>query len=305
MSRRISTRVLIAGLVLGLVGSLSLKSQAGGRATRSQDTIRIGLIGSLFRDQPSSAVSVMMEPFAALMQSQTGLTGDLVPGGDAFQLGQQLSEGKLHVAVFHGFEFAWARLRYPELRPLIIAVNRYPHLNAQLIVSAKDPANSLRELEGKRLALPRPSREHCHLFLERHCQECAKKTPQSFFAKVANPPNAEDALDDVVEGQVDATVVDGLALECYRRRKPGRFAKLKVVESSETFPAAVVAYCPGCLDDTTLNRFRTGLLGASKSMLGKQLLTLWKLTGFEPVPDDYEQTLAAIAKAYPPPAETK
>src|SRR5207302_7781062 len=100
-------------------------------------------------------------------------------------------------------------------------------------------------------------------------------------------------------GEVEATIVDGVGLDCYKRRKPGSFAKLHLAQSSETFPAAVIAYKPGVLGEATLQRFRKGLMQAHRSILGKQLLTMWKLSGFEVVPEDYEETLANIVKAYP------
>jgi len=30
---------------------------------------------------------------------------------------------------------------------------------------------------------------------------------------------------------------------------------------------------------------------------------MWRLTGFEPIPAEYEQTLSSIAKAYPAPVK--
>jgi hypothetical protein len=67
------------------------------------------------------------------------------------------------------------------------------------------------------------------------------------------------------------------------------------------FPAAVVAYHPGVLSDETLQRFREGMLNANKGALGRQFMALWKLTAFEAIPEDYEQTLIQILKAYPLP----
>src|SRR5262249_47694403 len=142
--------------------------------------------------------------------------------------------------------------------------------------------------------------EHCCVFLERRCLKCGQK-PEKHFSKVTTPANAEDALDDLVEGRVDAAVIDGPPLDCYKRRKPGRVAKIKVIQVSEIFPASVVVYPPGVLDEATLQRFREGMSNAHKSVVGQRLLNLCRLTAFGPVPDDYEQTVANIVKLYPPP----
>src|SRR5262249_46745150 len=149
-------------------------------------------------DIPDPMVKVALRPFRVLMESQTGLRGKLVPAGDALSLGEQLNSNKLQLGVFHGFEFAWAKQRYPELRPLMIAVNRQRHLRAHIVVNKNGDIKDLADLEGKTLAVPRCTREHCLLYLERSCQALGKE-PASFF-HVENPSGLEKALDDVAEG---------------------------------------------------------------------------------------------------------
>lgn len=262
--------------------------------------VMVGAASSFFRDVPDGLVASIIQPFGALLEAQTGIPGRLVPGGDALTVARHLAEDKIQLAVFHGIEFAWARARYPELRPLMIAVNQQRRLRANLVVRTDAKADGFACLEGKCLALPKGSREHCRVFLEKHCKDCGKG-PDHLFSRITAPPNFEDALDDVVDGDVQACVVDGVALECFKRRKPGRFTRLRVSLQSEVFPAGVLAYRPGCLSVETLRRFREGMINADRSTVGRQLMTLWKLTGFEEVPPDYEEILANIVKAYPPP----
>jgi ABC-type phosphate/phosphonate transport system substrate-binding protein len=285
------------GAVLAAVGS-------GEERSAPAKSVRIGMVGTLFRDIPEPMIRVLMQPFSALMETQTGMSGELVRVENADKLGRKLADNQVELGVFHGFEFAWARQQHPDLQPLMIAVNQHQHLRAILLVRKDGGAARFADLRGKSLALGRGTREHCRLFLDRQCQQQGQP-PAQFFGQVTTPADLEDAVDDVVDNFVQATVVDGVFLECYQRRKPGRFAQLKVLDRSDVFPAAVIAYHPGALDDDVLQRFRTGMLNASDSALGRQLLTLWKLTGFEPVPADYEQTLKAIAKAYPAPAAKK
>jgi ABC-type phosphate/phosphonate transport system substrate-binding protein len=297
------TRVLGAlALLGGFCGILSAPPKAE-ETHRHTGSVRIGMIATLFRDVPASTMMAMMQPFSTLMEAQTGMSGELVACGDAENLGQQLTEDKVQLGVFHGIEFGWARQRFPELRPLVIAVNQQRFLRAHLIARADSKLDSLADLQDKSLALPQHTREHCQLFLRRRCLEW-KKEPAGFFSKITTPANLEDALDDVVDGVVQACLVDDVCLECYKRRKPGRFAKLKIVQSSEIFPAAVVAFRPGVLETATLQRFREGMINANRTTMGRQLMTLWKLTGFEQVPPDYDQTLTDIVKVYPPPASS-
>jgi ABC-type phosphate/phosphonate transport system substrate-binding protein len=285
---------------LALAGALvtGLLPAAADRSAR-RHAIRIGLIGTLFRNMPESMARASQGPFRALLLSQTGLRGDLVTLADAFTLGEQLSCNKLQVGVFHGFEFAWARQKYPRLRPLMIAINHQRYLFAHIMARKDSEVTSLQGLQGKAVAVPYRSREHCLLYLERCCQAWGKDPP-AYFSRVTTPTSVEDALEEVRDGTVEAALVDGVALECYKRSKPKCFARLKEVQRSPVFPAAVIAYHAGGLDAATLRRFRTGLVNANKTAFGRQLLTLWKMTGFEPIPADYEQLLIDVAKNFPP-----
>ena len=267
------------------------------------DPVKIGMVSSLFKEVPSSMLRVVMQPFAALMQQQTGLAGEILPAGEYTALSQELAKDKYQLGVFHGVEFAWAKLKHPELQPLMIAINQDRHLRAYLVVRADVDATCLNDLEGTILAIPKGTREHCRLFLDKYCRKCGHD-PKDFFAQITTPPNPEDALDKVFDDEVQATIVDGPGLEAYKHRKPGRFEQLQTLLISEKFPAGVVAYHPGALDVDTLRRFREGMQNANKTALGRQLMTLWKLTAFEPVPADYEQTLAEIVVAYPAPTPT-
>ena len=64
-----------------LAGALGL-APGGGAAGEEMKTsaVRIGLAATLFRDTPDALVQTMMRPFRSLMESQTGLTGQLVTG---------------------------------------------------------------------------------------------------------------------------------------------------------------------------------------------------------------------------------
>src|SRR5262249_28804279 len=217
-------------------------------------------------------------------------------------LGKQLNDDKFQLAVFHGVEFAWVRQKHPDFKPLVIAIRDGQPMYACLIVRCDSKAASLCDLEGKTLALSRESREHCRLFLDRRCEACGK-CPHKFFAKVTSPTDAEDALDDVVDGVVDAALVDGATLERFQRVKRDPFAKRKPAVKPEPSPPAVIAYKPGILSEEALKKFRDGLITANQNPKGKQLLTMCRINCFEAVPSNYEEMLLSIAKAYPPPAE--
>jgi ABC-type phosphate/phosphonate transport system substrate-binding protein len=249
-------------------------------------------------------VQLMIRPFKSLLESQTGVTGQVIASGDAEALGRQIKEDQVQLGVFHGVEFAWARAKNPELKPLLIAVNENRFLRAVLVVRKDSPATTPADLYGKGIALPRLSREHCRLFLERRCVKRGCKI-DNHSQEITNSGDVEDALDAVVDSQISGAVVDTVALDSYAKLKPGRSAKLRALQQSEAFPCAVVAYMPGVLSDSLLERFRDGMIGAKENPRGKALLELCRITRFEAVPAEYEQMLSDIAKAYPPPPAAK
>jgi ABC-type phosphate/phosphonate transport system substrate-binding protein len=290
-----------AGAVVALCLSLPVVTPANAGSSRANGTVRIGLVRTLFRDTPEPMVQMMIRPFKSLLESQTGVTGEVVAGGNANELAQNLKSDQVQLGVFHGVELAWARTKVPELKPLLIAVNEQRFLKAALVVRKDCTATTSADLASKPIALPRMSREHCRLFLERRCgKHCCKTEPPQ--QEVTTPVDVEDALDAVVDQQVVGAVVDAVALDTYARLKPGRAAKLRTLQQSEAFPCAVVAYVPGVLPDSLLERFRDGMIGAKETQRGKQLLELCRITRFEAVPPEYEQMLSDIAKAYPPSA---
>jgi ABC-type phosphate/phosphonate transport system substrate-binding protein len=288
-----------AALLAAALG-LSSVSPAADKSEEEGAFLRIGMVNSLFRDVKPAMMQMSLQPFSSLVRSQTGLDGRPVLIDNALTLGQQLHEDKVQLGVFHGVEFSWAQQKYPDLRPLVIAINRHRHLRANLVVRYDSPIKSFADLKGKKVALPRGSREHCHLFLEREGRKCAGSVKE-FFGETVVHADVEAALDDVLRRKVDAAVVDGVALESYELVKPGCYSGLKVAQQSEVFPAAVVAYRLGALDDATLARFRDGLLKAHQNTRTREMMFLWRLTAFEAIPDDFQQNLTEIRKGYPGP----
>jgi ABC-type phosphate/phosphonate transport system substrate-binding protein len=266
----------------------------------SPRTIRVGIMASFYRDQPEENVKTTVESFKELMLAQTGFLGDPIKVENLDQLGEDLTKDRMQLGVFFGHEFAWIREKHPELKPFVIVVNQIPYQRCYLLVRNDAKGSAFADLKGNSLAIARHTPEPCHLFLQRQCETAGAKM-EGFFSKITHPDNVEAALDDLVDGAFQAVLVEEVALNSYKRRKPGRFAKLKELDKSPIFPAAVVAYRPDRWNDADLKTIRDALLNAHQNPEGRQLLTMWKLTGFEPVPKDYEEKLRSILKDYPPP----
>jgi ABC-type phosphate/phosphonate transport system substrate-binding protein len=268
-------------------------------ASEQSAVLHIGLSGTMLKELPEATAKQAMDNMQSLIEKQTGRKSELTVEDNFARLGEKVGQKKLDFGVFLGYEFAWAKQVQGELRPLVVAVSGAP-MQIHLIVRHDSQAGTLAQLKGKSLALSKESRPPARLYIQRECQ--ALGTPlDKFFTQITDPATLEDEIDDVVDGVVQVTAVDTLALNAYRRRKPGRAVRLKEIQKSLLFPNPVIAYQPGVLDDATLSSFRDDLVRTNQNADGERLLNLWKLTGFEPVPDDYGKTLAAVAKHYPPP----
>lgn len=282
-------------VLLAVLLSAGLCLSARGKADQP---LRIGVVQSLFRYATEAEAKASMGRFEAFMMNRTGLGGEFRKIEDPFELAEQVEKEKLHLGTFHGIEFAWVKQRYPKLTPLVVAVNQSHQLRAHVLVAKDSPIKDFAGLKGKTLSFPKGTREHCRIFIEGLCVKQGDGLDK-FFAEVARPDNMEDALDDAVDGMVQAVLVDNVGLENYQQRKAARFAKLKEIEKSEIFPAGTVAYHEGNVDEETLDKVKKALLTANDSAEGKQILFNWKLTAFERVPRDYGKLVEDIAKAYP------
>ena len=263
--------------------------------------VQIGMVDTLFTDVPTPVINLLMPPFRDLMKQFTGLDGQVEVGGDCFDVARKLDENKLQIAVFHGVEFGWAQQKHSDLRAFMIAVYKTPQIRAHLVVKNDGGATDLAGLKGKVCAVPFRSREHCRMFVEKQCEAVCKGSPASFFDKLTKPFSAEGAMDEVLMGKIDAAVIDDVLLENYRDVKPGCFARLRILTTSDVFPSAVVAYKQGSVSDEMLNRFRSGMIRANQHERGRDLMNLWKITSFEPAPADYAESVATIVRAYPAP----
>ena len=289
-------------LVVGLIGSMPLVSADPPRET---ELIRLGMAKSFFNDIPKLLVDFVIDPFKPMMKTTTGLDGELFAHYDAFEMAQKLNDKQLHLGVFHGHEFAWVQQKYPELRPLMVAMNKYRDVRVYLIVKNDNPAKSIADLRGKNLALPLASKEHCRVFLERMCTDNAQPDPKA-FATIVKSGSCDAALDDVCRGKMQGAIVDTNALEHYKEYKEYCFKNnLRILQQSPSFPAAVIAHKLGVLSDETLAKFTGGLERAHTSEVGLDMMKMWKIAAFERIPADYTRQLADILKVYPSPEATK
>ncbi len=296
MRRTAGPACVLASALLALA-VLPARAREGGDG---QATVKIGLVDTITRGIPMTWTLMVMRPFKTLMEAQTGLVGDVVPGGDGLALAKSLSEDKVQVGVFHGHEYAWAKQKYPNLAVVALCVNKTQQAKVHLIVRADCKAASWADLKGKPIAVPRLGRAPCRVFLERRCVK-AGTTPEKFFARIDAPILTQEAVNALLDQDVDAAVLDGASWDDICARQPGLARQMRSIAESEPFPCGVIAYCPGRFSEDKVARFRAGLLAAKTTTQGRSTLKSLHLTAFEAPPANHAAVLAAIARAYPAP----
>jgi ABC-type phosphate/phosphonate transport system substrate-binding protein len=256
--------------------------------------INIAVVESMFRETSPALARVLSRPLTTIITRKTGLTGgDVDVAPDALALADRLKAGKCQLGVFHGFEFAWARKHNPDLIPLVVTVYPTGSPRACVVVHCENTIDSLKNLNGTPVAVPRGSRGHCYLYLD----------GQKATVAPAAPANAEEALTAVARVTCPATVVDAAALVGYQKLQPGAFKQLRVLAESERFPQNVIAYHRGAISEANADKLREALTDAHMTAAGKPLMTLWNIVKFDDVPDDYSAQLDRVAKAYPTPVK--
>jgi ABC-type phosphate/phosphonate transport system substrate-binding protein len=240
-------------------------------------------------------VKVLGGPLRQLISKKTGLGGDIDLAPDALTLSDRLKANQCQLGVFHGYEFAWAQARNPDLIPLVVTVYPGGKPQACIVVHKDSTCTCVADLKDGQIVIPSRTKGHCYAYLAR--QRGSEAAP----SKDGPQPGIEEALDAVAGGSSPAALVDVGAVKGYEKLNPAGAKNLKILCQSEQFPQNVIAYSKGSISDQSAQQLRQVLTEAHTTPAGKPLMILWNITSFAAVPADYAEHLATSAKSYPAP----
>jgi ABC-type phosphate/phosphonate transport system substrate-binding protein len=305
MSRSTVSKPVCGGIVTTAL-ALLLTPAHSPADTKELPVLHIGTTETTVEEAvPEGADETAMQAtHRQFIQAVTSFDSDIVALENHEVLAERLASGRLQVGVFLGYEFAWAQARYPKLQVLAVGINHHLYRYPALVVHRDGPVSDLADLKGRTLALPRMGQSYARLFFGAQSR-VAGQDPGGLLGRIDSFEDAETPLDDVVDQTEQAAVVDRLVLEAYRRRKPGRFARLKALSESAPMPPVLIAYYDGNLDPQTVTHLQDKLTNAHKQTNGEQLLMLFRLTRFAPPSPEFERVLAETRKTYPAPALKK
>jgi ABC-type phosphate/phosphonate transport system substrate-binding protein len=264
--------------------------------TQGQEPLKVGMMQNIFGNLDEKKALAQVQMLAGEVEKRTGTKAEFTVVPDLATMEKELKSGRIQMAIMHGIEYAWLRPELPETKPLLIAVADQPSLQTVVVAAADQKVNVIEELKGQPFALAEVTPFHVQFYLRR----TIKKEPGQFF-QVHEAKGADDSLETVIAGKAKATAVSETAWNQFQENKPGRARKLRVVNTSPRLPAPVLILRPGeKVDQKQVDRFEKAMIQVHESDGGRQTLTLWRLKGFQKVPDDYLQQLDAFAKQYPP-----
>lgn len=269
---------------------------------RAQE-VRIGFPEALFKDVPKPLIQAAAIPFQKMIQKEIEMNGTLNIVPDYLALANDLNSGKIDIAVFHGFEYAWVK-HHLGFEPIVITNPSCGKVQACLVVNKNCKAKNVGQLKGACVAVPKGSKAHCQMFLdyirEKEKVRAGDCCPRPLKAEGLTP---EEVLDEVVSGTCEAALVDIASFQNYQSFKPGLGAQLKVMAESELLPSAVVVVRKGALTPAQVKKVRDGLLNCNKTSAGRAFTLFWQLNGFKEVSDAYLQLLEKTLRDYPPPPQ--
>ena len=292
---RIAASFLLLAAVL-----YSGERRAAAQQPDTDTSLEIGMPQTLFQGIPQSLMSALSRPFKDLLMNKTGFDGYIHQFPDAMTVAKEIESGNLNLGVFQGHEFAWAKVHYPKLEPIAIALPAYENRKALLLVRADQPASNLSGLKNSKLVYSSKIREFATAFLDKEKRDFFQ---DARFSATFKKDNAIEAIGAVASSHADVALVEQENWEVFQILHPSVAKNLKVLCQSEPFPDACVAFRKGSMVAKDVDSIRQALLTAKTEAKGKRLMNLWKLKGFEEVPLDYDKQLQAMNKLYPIPPE--
>lgn len=285
---------------IAFLGTVSLLFPAYSHASKPDEKLKVGITKNFFQNFSDTIARLVMQPFPEVVKAQTGLPGEIAMAPDSRELCERMKRGDAHLGVFQSHEFFWACQKYPELKPLMLAVNDKTPLKAYLIVRSGDAGANVAGLAGKTIAIPSQTRPFAKLWVERR-GVIPGKALNEHYGKVLAVGDSEEALDSLAGGTMDAVLVEKASWDRYKRLKPGTSEAMAAVIESEFFPSTVIAYFPKQVQPSYVERFKKGMMTASKNPGSARLLQLVKISSFQGIPADFMKEGASLTQAYPPP----
>jgi ABC-type phosphate/phosphonate transport system substrate-binding protein len=275
-----------------LAGSTGL-AVTGRLRAKDDAPVKVALLESVFSGQDRNKVVEQIKPFADIIQKDTGTQAvfEVLP---LTQAEADFKMGKTQLVILTGLEYAWLHSEMKDAQALLVASIDPGATKTVVVAKQDDVAKEVKDLIGATIAVPDKVPYLSHFYVNKVTGQSMDKT-----FKLLKSGNVDDTLEEVLDGKARGAVVTMAGMEVFKERKPGRAKKLKIIHESPEFPPATVMYSTKNVDKAALEKFKKALLNSNEKPEGARVLTLFKLKGFEAVPEGFEKLVTETAKGFP------
>jgi ABC-type nitrate/sulfonate/bicarbonate transport system substrate-binding protein len=117
-------------------------------------------------------------------------------------LAKNIQTGKVQLGVIAGIELGWLGDKANGLSPLAVAYTQDIKSKAVVLMRKDTHSRSLRDFQGKRLAMPRRTQQHAQIFLHDSLNRTGGCSPQGYFAACTTPPDTDAAIEAVLDKDI-------------------------------------------------------------------------------------------------------
>lgn len=262
-------------------------------AARDDAPVKVALLESVFSGQSRDKVIDQIKPFADIVQKETGTKAVF----DVMSLAQAENEfkaGKIQLVILTGLEYAWLHSQDKNAQALLVASIDPGSTRTVFLVKQDDTAKEVKDVQGATLSVPEKVPYLSQFYVNKVIGQPLEKA-----FKLARADNVDETIEAVLDSKARGAMVTAAGFEVFKERKPGRAKKLKVIHESPDFPPATVMYHTSNKDKDGLEKFKKALLNANDKPEGSRVLTLFKLKGFEVLPEGFEKQVMETAKGFP------
>lgn len=215
---------------------------------------------------------------------------------------REFDAGRIDVVWICGLPYVW-KARHPNRAVRLLAApvmrgERYagrPVYFSDVVVRRRSPYRSFADLRGARFAYNEP-RSHSGYNVVRH-HLATLGAHEGYFACAAQSGAHQVSLRWIVEGRVDASVIDSTVLELEFGQDPALADRLKVIGTLGPSPMPPWL-ARDDLPHGLFARLRTAMLGLHESATGRSILAGCGIGRFAPVDDaDYDPIRTMSARA--------
>lgn len=291
---RLMAMLLALVVVCGMIGE-SFSQQGGENAPFSA---RVGYSPGVFCYLDRENAQAVTRLWANLMMRRKNGTAETRIFRNQTELEHELQGERLDLVVLLPNEYLSLRNR-SLLEPLYLSTRANELYDTLLLVTRNDSGiTTMQQLKGKSLMHPRGAANAVHrLWLETLTMRQGVRDPNRFFSSMKEVVSSSQALMPVFFKRADACIVSRNSFDVMAELNPQIRSQMRVIEETAPMATGVICIRRSC-EKRQREPLREILETLDRSVEGRQLLTLFRMSRLIPFHPDYLESSVVFLKRY-------